>query len=65
MEKSRSLIHDIQTSFFKIPSKGNHILKFYTLLIDLACAFGSEIFAENILLVLRLKNEHITARLVD
>ena len=59
------MIYKRRGSYFKIPSKGNHILKFNTLLIDLACAFGSERFAENVLLALRFKNEHITARLVD
>ena len=49
----------------KNPSKGNHILKFNTLPIDLACAFGYGPFAENILLALRFKNEHLTARFVD
>ena len=46
------VIHKCFHSYLKMPLKGNHILKFNTLIIDISCFLKSEIFAENIVLAL-------------
>ena len=38
------VIHKCFRSYLKIPLKGNHILKFNTLIIDISCSLKSEIW---------------------